>query len=86
MTTRHETERGDIYPNGHIVQGSDEPEKYSNSSTGSLDDTTGWSALESNWNMWLVGLLVGVRLAGLLIWAPTILQIRKRNSRNSNQC
>eukprot|EP00934_Nitzschia_sp_Nitz4_P001880 Nitzschia sp. Nitz4//scaffold7_size249615//34946//37261//NITZ4_001144-RA/size249615-processed-gene-0.176-mRNA-1//-1//CDS//3329558343//1880//frame0 len=33
----------------HIAQGRDNPEKYSKSSTGALDDTTGWRALETNW-------------------------------------
>lgn len=52
---RHETERNAIYQtiitsiNEHIQQGRDNPEKYSKSSTGALDDTTGWRALETNW-------------------------------------
>jgi hypothetical protein len=52
---RHETERNDIYQtiitsiNEHIAQGRDNPEMYSKSSTGALDDTTGWRALETNW-------------------------------------
>lgn len=33
----------------HIKAGRDNPEKYSKSSTGALDDTTGWRALETNW-------------------------------------
>ena len=33
----------------HIHQGRDNPEKYSKDSTGALDDTTGWRALETNW-------------------------------------
>lgn len=33
----------------HIREGRDNPEKYSKSSTGALDDTTGWRALETNW-------------------------------------
>jgi len=33
----------------HIKEGRDHPEKYSKSSTGALDDTTGWRALETNW-------------------------------------
>eukprot|EP00980_Cylindrotheca_fusiformis_P001426 scaffold345_cov134-Cylindrotheca_fusiformis.AAC.37 len=33
----------------HIQEGRDNPEKYSKSSTGALDDTTGWRALETNW-------------------------------------
>lgn len=33
----------------HIRQGRDNPEKYSKSSAGALDDTTGWRALETNW-------------------------------------
>ena len=34
----------------HIVQGRDEKDdKFSKSSTGALDDTTGWRALETNW-------------------------------------
>jgi hypothetical protein len=33
----------------HIRLGRDNPEKYSQSSTGALDDTTGWRALETNW-------------------------------------
>jgi hypothetical protein len=33
----------------HIQEGRDQPEKYSKSSTGALDDTTGWRALETNW-------------------------------------
>jgi HEAT repeat len=55
MMQRHETERNDIYQtilssiNEHIVQGRDNSEKYSKSSTGALDDTTGWRALETNW-------------------------------------
>jgi hypothetical protein len=52
---RHEAERNAIYHqviqsiNEHIQQGRDNPEKYSKSSTGALDDTTGWRALETNW-------------------------------------
>jgi hypothetical protein len=55
MMNRHEMERNDIYHtiitsiNEHIAQGRDNPEKYSKSSTGALDDTTGWRALETNW-------------------------------------
>jgi len=33
----------------HIVQGRDQIESYSRSSTGALDDTTGWRALETSW-------------------------------------
>ena len=33
----------------HIQLGRDDPQKYSQSSTGALDDTTGWRALETNW-------------------------------------
>jgi hypothetical protein len=33
----------------HIKDGRDNPEQYSKSSTGALDDTTGWRALETNW-------------------------------------
>lgn len=33
----------------HIQQGRDTAEKYSKSSAGALDDTTGWRALETNW-------------------------------------
>ena len=33
----------------HIVAGRDENGEYSRSSTGALDDTTGWRALETNW-------------------------------------
>lgn len=33
----------------HIRLGRDDPQKYSQSSTGALDDTTGWRALETNW-------------------------------------
>ena len=33
----------------HIQKGRDDPDKYSKSSTGALDDTTGWRALETNW-------------------------------------
>ena len=55
MMERHESERNDIYHtiiasiNEHIARGRDNPEKYSKSSTGALDDTTGWRALETNW-------------------------------------
>jgi len=55
MIQRHETERNKIYEtiiqsiNEHIQQGRDDPDKYSKSSTGALDDTTGWRALETNW-------------------------------------
>ena len=35
--------------NEHIKEGRDDAEKYSKSSTGALDDTTGWRALETNW-------------------------------------
>jgi len=53
--TRHATEREAIHNQivasiqDHIQQGRDDPEKYSKSSTGALDDTTGWRALETNW-------------------------------------
>lgn len=33
----------------HLNEGRDNPERYSKSSTGALDDTTGWRALETNW-------------------------------------
>ena len=33
----------------HIRRGRDDPNKYSKDSTGALDDTTGWRALETNW-------------------------------------
>lgn len=33
----------------HIQLGRDDPQKYSQSSNGALDDTTGWRALETNW-------------------------------------
>jgi hypothetical protein len=33
----------------HITHGRDDGQKYSKSSTGALDDTTGWRALETNW-------------------------------------
>jgi HEAT repeat len=33
----------------HIVSGRDDRGKYSKSSEGALDDTTGWRALETNW-------------------------------------
>ncbi len=33
----------------HIREGRDQTQKYSQSSTGALDDTTGWRALETNW-------------------------------------
>jgi HEAT repeat len=53
---RHQTERKAIYNqiiasiNNHIARGRDEGEKkYSKSSSGALDDTTGWRALETNW-------------------------------------
>ncbi|KAG7367216.1 heat repeat-containing protein [Nitzschia inconspicua] len=55
MMQLHETERNEIYQtiitsiNEHIQQGRDNSEKYSKSSTGALDDTTGWRALETNW-------------------------------------
>ena len=55
MVQRHEEERNNIYQtiiqsiNEHIQQGRDNPDKYSKSSTGALDDTTGWRALETNW-------------------------------------
>lgn len=51
----HATERNNIYHklvqsiDEHIRQGRDDPGKYSKSSTGALDDTTGWRALETNW-------------------------------------
>jgi hypothetical protein len=54
-TTDHQAERKTLYNqiiasiNSHIAQGRDEAEKYSKSSTGALDDTTGWRALETNW-------------------------------------
>jgi hypothetical protein len=34
---------------GQILQGRDEHGEYSRTSTGALDDTTGWRALETNW-------------------------------------
>ncbi len=51
----HKIERNAIHEqimnsvNDHIQQGRDDAEKYSKSSTGALDDTTGWRALETNW-------------------------------------
>jgi hypothetical protein len=51
----HQMERKAVYNqiiasiNSHIAQGRDEAERYSKSSTGALDDTTGWRALETNW-------------------------------------
>mmetsp|Transcript_27446 Transcript_27446/g.60408 ORF Transcript_27446/g.60408 Transcript_27446/m.60408 type:complete len:824 (+) Transcript_27446:216-2687(+) len=51
----HKMERDAIHEqivrsvNEHIQQGRDESEKYSKSSAGALDDTTGWRALETNW-------------------------------------
>jgi len=51
----HKVERDAIHEqiinsvNEHIQQGRDDAEKYSKSSTGALDDTTGWRALETNW-------------------------------------
>jgi HEAT repeat len=52
---KHVTEREAIHSKivasiqDHIQQGRDHPENYSKSSTGALDDTTGWRALETNW-------------------------------------
>lgn len=52
---KHERERNAIHNQivasitEHIKQGRDNPDKYSKSSTGALDDTTGWRALETNW-------------------------------------
>jgi len=51
----HKVERDAIHGqiirsvNEHIQQGRDDSKKYSKSSTGALDDTTGWRALETNW-------------------------------------
>mmetsp|Transcript_2791 Transcript_2791/g.6110 ORF Transcript_2791/g.6110 Transcript_2791/m.6110 type:complete len:845 (+) Transcript_2791:164-2698(+) len=51
----HTVERNEIYHtllrsiDEHIRQGRDNPDQYSKSSTGALDDTTGWRALETNW-------------------------------------
>ena len=51
----HKVERNAIHMqifrsvNDHISQGRDEAQKYSKSSAGALDDTTGWRALETNW-------------------------------------
>lgn len=51
----HQAERKMLYDkiiasiNSHIAEGRDNPEKYSHSSSGALDDTTGWRALETNW-------------------------------------
>jgi hypothetical protein len=51
----HAAERSAIYHrllrsiDEHIRQGRDDPDKHSKSSTGALDDTTGWRALETNW-------------------------------------
>eukprot|EP00536_Pseudo-nitzschia_multiseries_P013299 jgi/Psemu1/261270/estExt_Genewise1Plus.C_5580017 len=55
ISEHHKVERDAIHEqiirsvNEHIQQGRDESEKYSKSSTGALDDTTGWRALETNW-------------------------------------
>lgn len=52
---KHATERETIHNQivasiqEHIQQGRDTQDKYSKSSTGALDDTTGWRALETNW-------------------------------------
>mmetsp|Transcript_7159 Transcript_7159/g.17450 ORF Transcript_7159/g.17450 Transcript_7159/m.17450 type:complete len:807 (-) Transcript_7159:221-2641(-) len=51
----HKLERDAIHEqivrsvNEHIREGRDDSKKYSKSSTGALDDTTGWRALETNW-------------------------------------
>ena len=51
----HKVERNAIHSqivhsvNEHISQGRDAAVKYSKSSAGALDDTTGWRALETNW-------------------------------------
>lgn len=55
LSETHNVERETIHEqivrsvNEHIQQGRDDAEKYSKSSTGALDDTTGWRALETNW-------------------------------------
>mmetsp|Transcript_8170 Transcript_8170/g.9501 ORF Transcript_8170/g.9501 Transcript_8170/m.9501 type:complete len:796 (-) Transcript_8170:91-2478(-) len=55
LSERHRLERNTIHSqiirsvNEHILVGRDTAEKYSKSSTGALDDTTGWRALETNW-------------------------------------
>ena len=52
---KHATERSVVHSQiiqsieEHIKAGRDAAEKYSKSSTGALDDTTGWRALETNW-------------------------------------
>eukprot|EP00533_Pseudo-nitzschia_delicatissima_P003612 CAMPEP_0116104324 /NCGR_PEP_ID=MMETSP0327-20121206/14386_1 /TAXON_ID=44447 /ORGANISM="Pseudo-nitzschia delicatissima, Strain B596" /LENGTH=785 /DNA_ID=CAMNT_0003596551 /DNA_START=91 /DNA_END=2448 /DNA_ORIENTATION=+ len=54
-TEIHKVERDAIHDqiiqsvNEHIQQGRDDAQKYSKSSAGALDDTTGWRALETNW-------------------------------------
>ena len=51
----HKMERDAIHEqiirsvNDHIQQGRDDAEMYSKTSAGALDDTTGWRALETNW-------------------------------------
>lgn len=51
----HKVERNAIHDqivqsvNEHIQVGRDDAVKYSKSSAGALDDTTGWRALETNW-------------------------------------
>lgn len=53
--TQHKEERQAVHSQivksiqDHIQEGRDNPEKYSKTSTGALDDTTGWRALETNW-------------------------------------
>ena len=55
MSERHRLERNTIHSqiiqsvNEHISEGRDAAEKYSKTSEGALDDTTGWRALETNW-------------------------------------